>query len=113
MARRLCAQNDAVMSRGRQIYEHVLKGLLNRSGAPVACHGTSRRRIDEVPAVDAFVKLISLQESFLDIDFVQLHIICDGERHHEASYSKTWRRREIIDIIYALPSQTLVQSYVP
>jgi hypothetical protein len=34
--------------------------------------------------------------------FVQLHIICDGERHHEASYSKTWRRREIIDIIYAL-----------
>ena len=43
----------------------------------VACLGTSRRRIDEVPAVDAFVKLISLQESLLDIDFVQLHIICE------------------------------------
>jgi hypothetical protein len=77
----------------------------------VACLGTSRRRIDEVPAVDAFVKLISLQESLLDIDFVQLHIMC--ERHHEASYSKTWRRREIIDIIYASPSQYRVQSCVP
>ena len=50
----------------------------------------------------SFVKLISLQEILLDIDFVQLDIICDGERHHEASYSKTWRRREIIDIIYTL-----------
>ena len=63
------------------------------------------RRIDEVPAVDAFVKLISLQERLLDIDFVQLHIICDGERHNEASYclqQQTWRRRETIDIIYAL-----------
>ena len=38
----------------------------------VACLGSSGRRIDEVPAVDAFVKLISLQESLLDINFVQL-----------------------------------------
>jgi len=33
---------------------------------------------------------------------VQLHIVCDSKGHHQASYSKTWRRREIIDIIYAL-----------
>jgi len=40
---------------------------------------------------------------------LQLHIVCDGKRHHEASYSKTWCRRENIDIMYALFH--LVQSY--
>jgi len=97
MARRLCAQNDAVMSRGRQIYEHVLKGLLNRSGAPVACLRTSRRRIDEVPAVDAFVKLISLQESLLDIDFVQLSFCKDSLLRtctlSESGKGKRWKYR--------------------
>ena len=58
--------------------------------------------IDEVLAVNAFVKPISLQERLLDIDFVQSQIICDGTRRHEASYCNTWHTREIIDIIYAV-----------